>query len=243
MKNSFTAFFLLLILISPGCSPALDGEGEKIEFEYIAGELNDEFTSRISSFPDHSTVMIISQGGDPDFAQEVIAIMQKKKLNTALGLICLSSCAEYFLFGQGIVNNVPGSLIGLHQSPKLMESLKNREVAYRDKDLCEFQDNVSFLDSKFGKDYSERKSWEVVLKKLDLQKVEYREQESCVSVGFSFAVDFWLPNSNQLNSLFGVELQNPVCADNKKECRDAVDKYLPYGTKVLIDNEVYVSDH
>lgn len=185
-------------------------------------------------------VTINSGGGHPAIGEAAARYIRDNKLSVKLEFICFSSCAEYILPAAEKVDVTRNTLIGFHQSPLLIRHLAD-EAGYEDYPNCDFEDQMAYLRELHPASDNGQRPWEIVLGKLQVSRTQFVQKPNCVRVGFNFVNAMWFPTSEQIEQLFGITFDQPICADDFRCARRMIDRLSPNAESVVIGDEVYVS--
>jgi len=111
--------------------------------------------------------------------------------------------------------------------------------------LCHFEDNLKkyqILQNGKRNDFSLDVAIKETVSRLNLEEVKYNQKEDCVEVGFRFQNDLWLPNSQQLNLIFGLNFTGSVCADNVQLCSKYLNKKAPSNLRFVVGDKLFVNE-
>ncbi len=183
-------------------------------------------------------ITIRSGGGETQAGLKLGHYLQTKHLTLRVRSLCLSACAEFLLPAAKKVIFQDRPMVGFHWSP-----LMNYHQ-YLEKDInmeyCQFshKEQESLLkNAGLNPDF-----WREVEKRLKLTKMSFvYKGKKCPWKIRTFENRFWLPDSNQLRNLWGLEFEGEVCADDPETCTAKIDKFWPAGTHIVIGNTGYVS--
>lgn len=79
--------------------------------------------------------------------------------------------------------------------------------------------------------------------KLGISNVNWRYNEAgCPHVTYDQSVDFWFPNSRELETYFGIHATGPVAGDDLDVAHARVACLFPEGTSFLIGDTVSISN-
>jgi len=211
----------------------------------IKGEINNEFVSQLEEVEDGSIITVTSTGGDPDTSEIAAEIIQSKQLSILVQSACISSCVEYLLPAATNIQFKGNPIVGVHQNPQMIDGFKDKKVNYRTNALCHFEDNLKkyqILQNGKRNDFSLDVAIKETVSRLNLEEVKYNQKEDCVEVGFRFQNDLWLPNSQQLNLIFGLNFTGSVCADNVQLCSKYLNKKAPSNLRFVVGDKLFVNE-
>ncbi|MEP4053082.1 MAG: hypothetical protein ABJN22_12640 [Litorimonas sp.] len=210
----------------------------------LRGAITPEFNAKLQMIDEKEVVKLSSTGGDPDFAEIAANIIQNKKLSLVVEGLCLSSCVEYLLPAADSLQLSKHSVLGVHQNPMMINEFKNSNASYKDEALCYFEDNLdnyARLQASKGIGFQLDIAVAETISKLELEALRLIEKEGCIEVGFRFKNQFWLPDSTQLRTVFGLNFTGEVCADSFAHCSRILDKIFPPDFQIIIANSEYIT--
>lgn len=210
--------------------------------ERITGEINEEFVAKLLKTDIGETIVVSSQGGDPDSAEAAAKVIIQNDLSIVVVEYCFSSCAEYILPAARDVEFKGAPLIGFHQNPLMIKHFLNSKPEYQDSKLCHFEDNLEFIENLHARKLGRTDFWHDVLLVIGKDKLEFRQADDCVEVRFGFKHNFWLPSSEQLKSQYRLGFKGKVCADEHKCLRRNIDRVWDKGTRIVGREYDYISN-
>ena len=236
LKLAKNIFILLLASITSAIFLGSCSANEPI---VINGALDRKFVEKLMSATTASWIKVTSQGGDPEFAYEAAEIILAKKIKLEVEGGCFSSCAEYLLPAASSLkfNN---ALIGFHQSPPLISKLKIMNST-SSKPICYYEKQVKLLTELQRKKLGVESFWRETLQRLKVQDVQLKDLNDCIEVGFNFKNKLWLPNTEQLQTLFGLTYTGSLCNDTEGCYANILDNIAPSGTRFVIGDGIYIS--
>lgn len=199
-----------------------------------------DFIATLKHADPDKAFFVSSGGGDPAFGEAAARHIIAKEMTIKLGEICLSSCAEYVIPSAKTLIVSPRTLIGFHQNPLMIRHFADME-GYQGMPICYYEAEVDYLGTLHQRDGSDRLPWENVLNRLVLADTHFREKDECIETGFRFENQFWFPTSNQIKTLFQIDLNGPICADDPGCAEEMTNLIIPKGESVIIGDERYVS--
>lgn len=181
------------------------------------------------------TVTLSSPGGDPDYAQQLANIIRDKAVELTIEGFCISSCAEYLLAAPESLTFKNEPIIGFHQNPVMIEHFRSMKLEESDLPTCNYSDNA-----KVYEDYTaEPDAWKQTLDRLEILDVQLQELANCVLVGFKFKRTMWLPTSEQLRTIWKLDFEGSVCADDFKKCASQLKKVGLDSETIVIGDQTF----
>lgn len=234
-------FIILSMLLVVGCS--IEPQRKVISVESV--KLNEKFYSDFRQDIQNgnkSEFYLSSYGGVPSVAISVGEYIEQHSIQLHIIGECLSACAEIILpYANGMIKMRGEPLIGFHWGPFMNKALLEKYGYSQDRKNCRWE-NVKQLETVYNKSSLNPSFWIETFDRLVL--IDFKEIEkngACPWHSKSFENHMWLPNSNQLKHLWGVEYDGLVCADNVEGCKNKIDRRWIKGTRIVIGDEIYVS--
>lgn len=213
---------------------------------HLSGKITTEFVAKLQGFDDMQVVKISSSGGDPDYAELAAKIIQEKRLSFIVEGFCGSSCVEYLLPAAVKLQFSDKPILAVHQNPAIFDKYKNSNPDFLDRPLCYFEDNLDYyftLQAKKNNEFIIERAITETISKLNVKDFILSDKGRCVEVGLVFENQLWLPNSNQLRTILGLDFTGPVCADDFEDCSKSLNKVLPDNFSVVIGSKEYTVVH
>lgn len=223
---------LLLFTAISGCS-----NSNQLQ---LSGRIDEEMFNKFEKLNKPGKQIVLSSGGGETILSYKIA--RNIELNENIVVIkgeCLSACAEDILAAAKGVIFKSEPLIGFHWN-----SYMNRAQMIRyggDVSLCTSKgiDNQKYLYDlkKLNLDF-----WKEIERRLVLERFQVvPKTNACPWKHREFKNRMWLPTSDQLKNLWGLQFDGSVCADNIEYCQKKIDGRWKAGSRIVVGDEVYVS--
>ena len=202
--------------------------------------IDETYADIVADLPNNTdTLIIYSQGGNTDAAYKTAQIIINKKYSIKVAEICLSACAEYLLPAATEIELIREPLIGYHRNPILLRYLADKN-GVRNLEHCKMNRDKKLLKllSDTGKTTA---AWKETVKRLNLMSYRpiYRDKQCPQSVR-EFENKFWFPNSEQLETIFGLKVSGKLCADDPACYNRKIPHYFAKGGSFIVGDEKIV---
>ncbi len=186
------------------------------------------------------TIKLFSGGGFPKDAAKIAKLFMGKDLTIVVDRECSSACANYLLPAAKSVIFKNEPIVGFHWSSQM-----NRDQMIRhggDVSNCVYP-GLKELEDMYRLKGLNLEFWKEVESRLVLESYQVVPKSNlCPWKKRKFENRMWLPTSNQLRSLLGLEFTGFVCADDFQACAQRANKRWPRGTRIVIGDEIYISN-
>jgi len=180
--------------------------------------------------PGTARLVVSSEGGSSWASAHLSLILQEYGLTLVIEDYCLSSCAEYLLPSAPRVIVRSDAVIGFHGNPLLEEHLLAE--AGSTKKFCGVESG-NVLRYLYGRSGAKVDFWVYQNRVLRPHSVKVVSGPDCETVEYDREVDMWLPSRTEIESLLGVDLSGPVCADNASCVREKALPLLGRGAPIV----------
>lgn len=202
------------------------------------GRMDANLIHLIESNPKLSSLEINSGGGSVQDSSVAAELLMKKDVKVIVRGRCLSSCSEFILPAATKVSFLDRPVIGFHWSPWMdFNQYERHKNSYH---------NCPFDAAKIQRDINVHRElnldfWKQIESRLEL--VIYRLHENgstCPDKERGFLNRTWLPTSQQMRDLWGLEFKGQVCADHPTSCIEKVDAIWDSNTKIVIGDQLHI---
>lgn len=228
----FASFIIILLFVSFANSNSVNLGTVRVDDDLV--DKFEEFDGKINFI-----VKLNSGGGLPQDALKISDIMLRNKTGVIINRACLSACAETILPSATIVEFQNTPIIGFHWNSTMnFDMLRRYGGDLRLCDLTTVERQKSLLSTKgMNVDF-----WKETEKRLVLEHYEIVPRGyACPWKRREFKNHMWLPTSEQLRNLWGLEFKGSVCADDFQRCTWKIDRRWKKGTRIVVGDEVYIS--
>ena len=183
-----------------------------------------------------NNIIVVSFGGKPSAGIKIAREIIDGRLSVSIAEACISACAEYILPAAKSITLIDEPLIGYHWNPLILGHLL-RENATKDLEYCTGIRDEELLklliDTGVKTD-----AWKHTLTRLKLVKyeVEYKDNACPWSVK-KFENKLWFPTTEQLKTIFGLEVSGKLCADNPECYKKKIPHYFREGGSFIVGDE------
>ena len=210
-------FFLLILVASCSRVQALDHSlcsDNATRCLSINGRLSAEHLDHLETRIDEiETIVVNSKGGPVGVAAKIARLIMENELNLVVEGYCSSACAEYLMTAAKSVYAVNAPVIGVHGNP-IIDEMVYRSQSDRPITHCEWpaRSTLSYIYAQNG--LSDR-FHEEQISRLRISKLFFdRTPDGCIyKLDLRMGIRQWLPTSEQLSDLLGVDIIGEVCAD------------------------------
>lgn len=187
----------------------------------------------------NSTVKFNSGGGKTSIALRYADIIKSKKVNLLITKECLSNCAELILPAANAIFFKEFPLIGFHGND-ISYRYYVSNYAIKDKENC------NWIYAREQEELLKLKSLKIDFWKLQMDKLKPKidflySAEECPWRVYNFTNHIWLPDSEQLKNLWGLQFEGQVCSDNIEKCKKRIDRRWKKNTRIVLGDKIYVS--
>lgn len=229
----------MLFLLSLGsCGKKLEGCNPPQCYR-IEGEISRQHIEAVFSLrSDLELIVIDSPGGVATVGAALGLFVLDYDLSIIIDGMCASACAEYVLTAAKDVQVSSGSLILFHDSAEMIQAALRRR-GRKDFSICSFK--PLDVQRRIFKERNLRLEFyrdvEMRIGELEIE-TSVNENGCLILRGKKNELDFWIPNSSQIESLLGVQIDGILCADDVDVCRQRLIQLGRQKRCVLVDEEV-----
>lgn len=231
-SNYFAPVAFMLMAIGIGsCSEPIP------TYKYV-GRIDSKLVELIDQAPKSFRLEINSGGGFVKDASQAAVIMADRQTSIIVRGRCLSACSEFILPAADAITFVDDPIVGFHWSP-LMDRGQYASRLGSIKD-CKFP-AASIQEELFKLEGLNKRFWLEVEERLVLRKFRFVEVgNACPNKVRVFENKTWLPSSEQLKDLLGLEFTGSLCADDYNKCAKKVDRIWEKGDKIVIGDRGHI---
>lgn len=238
-----TAFSGLLGLI--GIALVLSAQSSDVTRAYltghVSGAVDEEFADSVEAgLRLRSAITISSGGGNASSGWRAGKAIFQRNADLILDGDCLSACAEFLLpSARSIKTNSP-ILIGFHGNDFIFDKINS--------DLFPGQNFVNrqrlnWIREVYRSRVLNEDFYKETMSRLDIKYVGIGNQEPRQLEIYS-ANSMWFPTSRQLHDLLGLEIEGPLCADDRScwepkilEIADGQEKFVVGDLLVSVESD------
>lgn len=185
------------------------------------------------------TLKVNSHGGEVKYAALIAKKLSKENVSVSINKQCISACVEFFLPAASTIDFKGEPLIGIHWGSVLNFRQMERYGGQINK--CDLT-NLRIQEGLFRGKGLNLDFWLETEKRLIVSRYEIiKKGTECPWKVREFENYMWLPNSQQLKTLWGLKFNGKVCSDNPSRCKKRIDRWWKKGTKLVIGDDVYIS--
>ena len=183
---------------------------------YLSGDINDRMAEKAEKAMLVPLPLIVNSNGGSARYAEIIShsIYNKNKSILVLGN-CLSACAEYFIPAAKHVYVTSKSLIGYHVSDFMAEDYFRSPDDL--KKYCGFK-RLVWLKFLYKERELNSNFYKITYKILQFKPI-YNDKlfhnDNCTEVITTQGPAMWFPDSEQLKSDLGLNIDNKICSDSQ----------------------------
>jgi hypothetical protein len=180
-----------------------------------------------------------SAGGNAKAGSRLGTHLLTKQFSLDVIDFCLTSCAEFLLPAADNIKFIDSPLIGFNRSPAMDYSRYVKSGT--DMPTCNLisvENQRKLIEARnLNADF-----WKETEARLILYRFIVGDTpKNCHVTVRKFENQIWLPNSQQLRDLWGLEFEGSVCADDFEQCKKKIDNHWLKGTRIVVTDEVYTS--
>lgn len=235
--NNLRVLLGALVITCTACSPRNVSIDTLINLE---DPNYDEINQLIITANNNNTFLVFnSEGGMTDFSLRIAKLLQVKQTSIKITRECTSGCAEILLAAAHNVYFENKPIIGFHGNI-LSYRYYVDSLAVRDKNKCGWryaeETEILLAEKSLNKFF-----WREQMKRLNPDVTFNYKLLGCPEMIDNFENQMWLPTSQQLRELYGLEFSGEVCSDHLKSCAKRINKLWPKGTRIVVGDAVYTS--
>lgn len=191
------------------------------------------------SLASREVVNISSTGGDSRLGLVAAHDIKSNANSVRIFDRCDSTCVEVLLPAFDKIEFVDEPVVAVHGSVQMIVGLLSDE-GYALPDC--YVSYMNLYDAIIG-DTGSATAWRAQIKKLGVHDVVVDDENpACPEVLFAKEVDYWLPDSGELQSLYGLEFQGDVASDHPDRLQSALDCRFQKGTSFRVGEAIYYSE-
>lgn len=205
----------------------------------VSGGVDQAFVSRLDSVSkSRSKIKISSGGGEASAGWQAGAIVAQRDLELVIDGACLSACAEFLLPAAKSIEVDSQTLIGLHGNDFIFAALASEFFPSRT-----FVDpqRIAWLRTQYQRQGLSQDFYKETMARLGIRYVSEAESTPYPQVEIYSVYSMWFPTSEQLRSLWGLEVRGTLCADDRncwerrlRELGEPNEKFVVGNTAVSI---------
>lgn len=186
----------------------------------------------------YDTIIINSGGGEVPASVIVANEIMKNNIHVIVEGVCYSSCAEFILPAAETITFKNNPLVGYHHNPMIKRHLykSHNPVGI---EFCDFEDAEKMSNLLIQRGLSVR-SWEATFTRLSFRRVSFNgDGVSCPELFRTYHYYLWLPTSEQLKTIFGLQFSGELCADEAECYMPKLDETSSKGSRYWINGQAY----
>jgi len=212
MRNLGALLFSVLFLAS------CDAHDGKIACKVqIDGLLEAEHVSQIENIPIGGCLKIKSGGGDGKIALEIAELVQERDIEIIIEQYCASACFDIIALSASRVSILPNSVIAVHDSPVLLETLAEIQGIDFSK-YCTLPETSRRLRVLITHRGDLDGYYETAIRKLGFSLIDPKgvvhPTTGCAPFILNQDADMWLLDSQDLARL-GIKTKHKLCIENE----------------------------
>ena len=236
-----SGLLLLALANSPASSIATSIYGYSSP-NVLTGRLDDQYLIRFEKIlSEAGAISLSSTGGKAEIALDIAdQIKNKKEWRITIEGVCLSSCAEILLpaasqFANLSFRGLP--IIGFHQNSEIFR------LVLSDGSQSAFENCINGLNDRFLRFAREvgrnKKSFEMQAIAVAAVPKSGIVSTDCSSSFVRLNRKYWFPTSEQLKSIFAIDVPGRVCADSLTCIQKVLTVIGNDGEKFLVGNKEF----